>query len=368
MPALSTASRLRALSSLFAVCALTACVGDDDTNPNTTASATASGAPSPAPAVPAPAPAPAVASSLTVNSSTTAVATGTHTLDTTTKAYAYTIDILGGKMQIVSPSAATFDVTFRYMAGDQTKYIIGVDSSSGFHGCRSAAWTAEDVATLSDGGDDIAICTGTVTIDSATRHIVIAGATLPLMKNATKSINVNADITWTPLAIAPTITVESGSTNLSVGTDELTSGESGSDTYGGMVLGVNLEKTSRIGLSLAYPEGHPEKYLVAAQNTDNSSNFGCVSSAWTSAEREQLRVALNTAALQTCPSSVSYDAATRLLTLSKTSLPSLSDDNNPDTPPLTLVLSMSQYWHAPSFPVEAVAASPAGPAPAAVAP
>lgn len=351
-------ARLGALMSLFTVCALTACGGGGSKEPTaTTTAAPTPAAPAPAP-VPAPAPAPApavVPNTVTVVSGAGKVTANSYPLDTTTKAYAYLLNFLGGKLQVVSPTASAFDVTFRYLPSEPGKYVIGVIAGREVYACRSNAWTADELAALDADKDDIAICTGTAVFEAGSRHIQVTGVNLRRLDDITQQIAVNADFNWQPLAIGPFVTVEPRSTNLTIGANEIEEGEGGSDTYGGLQLGITSVKTSQVNVSLSTLRDHPEKYVVAAQNLNNNAIFACISATWTSDERTQLRTALKADALQTCPDGLSFDTTSRLLTLDKVSLPSLAESMDPIAEPLTLVLSLSRVWEQAPF---ASAASP----------
>lgn len=354
----ATSARLGALMSLFTVCALTACGGGSSKEPTATASA----APT------------AVPNTLTVATGAGKITANTYSLDTTTKAYAYPLNFLGVKLQVVAPTASAFDTTFRYLPKDPSKYVIGViaggNSSREVYACRSSAWTADELIALGVDQDDLAICTGTALFDESTRHIQITGMSLRRLDDITQQIAVSADFNWQPLAIGPFVTVEAPSTNIVIGTNEIDEGEGGSETYGSLLMGITSVKTAQVSVSLSTLKDHPEKYLVAAQNLNNNSVFACISSAWTSGERSQLLTALKADALQACPGGLSFDTASRLLTLDKVSLPSLAESADPIAAPLTLVLSLSRVWEQAPF-ASATTSSPVmatTPAPSAVSP
>jgi hypothetical protein len=108
------------------------------------------------------------------------------------------------------------------------------------------------------------------------------------------------------------------------------------------------------------------KFIVAALLGDADANassagaalaiadvaFACVSSAWRTAEVNNIKTALGVVDLPTCPSTVSYTASTKRLTLNQVTLNHLQDSTQ------TLVISLDSTWVLPSFPVTGSPTSP----------
>lgn len=179
--------------------------------------------------------------------------------------------------------------------------------------------------------------------------LVCAAATLTACGGGDDDDEVGATATSVTAAAPTSITVEDVSTNLTAGTAPVVpeTDSTGTTTAGSLVLGYSSVDTAHVSVTITYPLGHPEKYVVSAQNRDDDSAFGCISSAWTSAERDELRTALSAtlsggsetpvtaAPLTVCPSSVSFNGTTQLLKLVHTSMPPLAEGSTN-----TLVLSM----------------------------
>jgi hypothetical protein len=162
------------------------------------------------------------------------------------------------------------------------------------------------------------------------------------------------------------VVVGAGSTALTRGTYTLHSGGGSAKLLGSLTVGYAYGYTGQLSIVLSYPQDQESKFIVAALLGDADANassagaalaiadvaFACVSSAWRTAEVNNIKTALGVVDLPTCPSTVSYTASTKRLTLNQVTLNHLQDSTQ------TLVISLDSTWVLPSFPVTGSPTSP----------
>lgn len=291
---------------------------------------------------------------LSVDGGDTTVPSGRYTLDTNAAEASYTLTYDVDQLEEIDPDpeSVPFFSAFLFSQSHPAKFaVIFADKSRSFDGvfaCRSAAWSAKEIQTLDNQLTvPVPLCPSTISVDPSTHRISFSGLKVPSATNAGKSVTISADFSWVLQPGHATITLETGSTVVPAGLFQLDGGGGSSTTLGGIDLGVTEVHTSSPVVTLYYPQGRGDKFLLTGSAITSPSRmqetYACVSRAWTAAEVQRLQADLG-GTLTACPSSVSFAPATRMLTLNKATLPALQGSGN------QLVLSLSVPMREPAWP------------------
>jgi len=344
---MSSVQRMARLMAAWSVVALSACGGGGgDPAPNDDIT---------------PSSAQATSNTITIESGSSSTSSGTFTLDGGSKA-SYALGTI--KVTEVEYASDVFDVMKVTASTDATKYILlfGDNHTNDVFGCASAGWTdAELVQIKALTPFNIGRCPSGFNIDANTNRLTASHVSLTGAFDASKRLKISVDIALTS-AYSAEFVVESGSAPTKPGTYILTGSGGASLSAEGIPLGLTYRESGGVTVLLAYPTGHPEKFILEATPGEASKlspaatftnlkefAYRCISSAWGVDELASLKKALDVLP-PFCPSTVTYSESEPALRFTKLELHAADD---------TLVISANAKWHLPMFPSAPVATSPA---------
>jgi hypothetical protein len=351
MSSVRSVARLAVALSCLALAACGGGGGGDPANQNTAA---------------APSSADAASNNIVIESGSSSKASGAFTLDSGTKT-SYTFGSL--KVIVDTYASSTLEVDKITPSTQPSKYILIVSESTSddSYACASAGWSDAELRQISAlSSFNIPPCPASVAMDAGQTRLTVNHANLVEASNASKHLNFSLNLNLSQSAVYPSeFVVEAGSDAVQVGTYTFTDSVGASELLAGQTLGLSYWESSGVSMMLAYPQGRSDKFIVAAmpgaasaqlngsQSYATLANFTyrCVSQAWTAADLKPLETALG-ATLPYCPSTVSFNANEKLLTLPKLTLHAATNANK------TLVISVNARWPAPEFSGSTGTASP----------
>lgn len=299
---------------------------------------------------------------VSVDGGNTTLAAGRHALDTGYAGVSEQFIFDKELLESVSPESPDLDMGMLYAPGTPGKYAIffgaeNTDFTRAF-ACRSEAWTEMEVQIIEEAiKAEIPPCTSTISIDTTTRRVTFNGLVLQGMNQVGKSVTLSADFAWSPPtpSFVSKVVIEAGSTLATWGDYAVTGRNSGSSLEEGLELGFSELVTDHPLVRLFQTKEQDGRFALRARTQDESSaTYACISAGWTSTDTQKLERIFKSP-LSICPSSVSYDAKTRLLTLGKATLPSLNNSG------YQLVLSLKYTMPEPGF---SISTNPSSPSPA----
>lgn len=296
-----------------------------------------------------------LSNALSVDGGNSAVAVGQYPVDTSYAHASGTLVYDEDQLEIISPESSAFDAGFIFSQSHPDKFAVffadGSGESATIFVCRSGSWSAKEVAAIDEEFPEAAsvpLCPSGITIDPAAHSIKFSGLVIPSLSPMGKSVTLSADFSWV-LQAPSGLTVETGSSIVPTGTYPFSNIVVGAGSYGDLILGQPEMRTDVAAVMLMELQGHSDKFILKARNitTDGgaSEDYACASKTWTPDEITKLKVSFG-ATLSTCPDTVSFNVTNRQLTLNKTVLPVINATNGHQ-----LVLSLSEVWPMPSFPI-----------------
>lgn len=300
---------------------------------------------------------------VSIDAGNSTVPTGRYQLDTSYKGvsrlFAFDIDTL----ESVVAESPSLDLTMVYAPSHPEKFAIffGANKTAITDAfvCRSNTWSAIEVqeidATMKA---TVSLCPKNVSIDTVARRINFTGLMLTVANQPTKTATISADFSWSPPeeSFMTPITIETGSTVVAPGSYGVNGRSAGSTGNGGLELGYSGLTTRQPKAYLYVPKSQDGRFALLVDTPTAvvdaaRESYACISTGWSAADRQNVESELNSPLLD-CPSSVSYESVSRLLTLNKTTLMGLNNSGR------QLVISLKANFPEPRFSVEAIATNP----------
>ncbi|MBI5926117.1 MAG: hypothetical protein HY836_11010 [Aquabacterium sp.] len=301
---------------------------------------------------------------VSVDGGNSSVPAGRYALDTSYKGVSRLFVFDVDTIEAVAAESSALDMSLVYSPSHPEKFaiIFGADESviTAAFVCRSSAWTTVEVqefeATIKA---PVPLCPKNILINTATRHVAFTGLMLTSADQSGKTVTISADFSWLPPdeAFMSPVTVEPGSTAVSSGSYGVIGRSVGSTLSDGLELGYSALRTHQPEVRLYVPRAQDGRFALSVSATTNLDSvretYACISAGWNTVDKQRVESSLNSP-LDICPSTVSYDSATRLLTLNKAPLMGLNNSGR------QLLVSLKANMPEPRF---SAAATPTNPSP-----
>lgn len=294
---------------------------------------------------------------LTVEGGDSAVAARTYVVDTAYDRASSTQILDQDVLEVISPDSDSFDSSFIYAQNNPKKFAVAfIDNTHGtdeIFACRSAEWNATEIKVLNERSKtgSMPLCASDITIDTAARFITFSGLRLTSLSNASRSLNLGGDFSWTLQNKEPVfsvIKIESGSTLGREGTYSITGGETGPSILGPMEFDTTIVRSTLPTVTFYSLPGDLSRYVVVAQVEMGHSRipapvyYACVSAAWNEEEIASIGGGSDPGLSYPparCPDSVTVK--NNHLILDKAALPMLDDPAIPTQIVLSLNIAVS---------------------------
>jgi hypothetical protein len=151
---------------------------------------------------------------IVIDAGSSGLAAKTYTLELNyDTSYAVYRDFSIGRLIRVLPENDAFDSSLVYLKGTPRKFLVSlsaevVGAASGTYkefACRSSEWTTAELKAISEFAATLPVCSNTITVDEAKRHVAYANISLPALESGGKAVVISATFSWPEPTLDPSL-------------------------------------------------------------------------------------------------------------------------------------------------------------------